>query len=194
MKKLLYIAALAMVLFACTQSHHDRAKQLIEADMQKTFGGSVQYEAMSTTVDSAFAPFDDPAVLEKVAQVISMSNAVDSLTQVAARAQEALDNGDDDAQAQIDAALAQIDEIKKNGSEVLSSVIDIMFEGRKFAGFKATHSFSMKQGGAASNKREVLIVDSTLTRVLYRCDENRYKQLQDTLASLNAQLEANDQE
>lgn len=63
MKKFFYLALVAIVVVACGQSQEQKAESLIKEELKKSLYKPETYKPIETKVDSAFAPYDDPAFL-----------------------------------------------------------------------------------------------------------------------------------
>lgn len=61
MKKFFYFAFSTLVLVACSQSQEQKAEVLIKESLKKSLYKPETYKPVETKVDSAFAPYDDPA-------------------------------------------------------------------------------------------------------------------------------------
>ena len=60
-------------ILSCSQSPQNEVNALIQKNVEKTLSHPESYEALQTVVDSAFAPFDDPAFFEKTLEICKMN-------------------------------------------------------------------------------------------------------------------------
>lgn len=65
MKKVSVLALLLVLLVSCS-SNEDKANRLIKKEMKKTLFIADSYEPVETQLDSAFAPFDNPELFERM--------------------------------------------------------------------------------------------------------------------------------
>ena len=72
MKKFIYLSFLTLVLVACSQSQEKKAEALIKESLKKSLYKPETYKPVETKVDSAFAPYDDPAFFEELAELEKM--------------------------------------------------------------------------------------------------------------------------
>ena len=59
MKKIFYLALVAIVMVACGQSQEQKAEYLIKESLKKSLYKPETYKPVETKVDSAFAPCHD---------------------------------------------------------------------------------------------------------------------------------------
>ena len=68
MKNCWYLALFAVIVVACGQSQEQKAETLIKENLKKSLYKPESYKPVETKVDSAFAPYDDPAFFEELAE------------------------------------------------------------------------------------------------------------------------------
>lgn len=79
MKKIFYLALVAIVIVACKQSQEQKAEYLIKESLKKSLYKPETYKPVETKVDSAFAPYDDPAFFEELAELGEMNSEYEEL-------------------------------------------------------------------------------------------------------------------
>lgn len=124
-----------------SQSPDDKAKTLIRKSIEKTLAHPESYEALETVVDSAFAPFDDPAFFNKTLEICKMNlNELD------------------------DSRIAEI----QDGIQMLC---DMMGTEYRFIGYKITHKYCFKESDDESFIGEnVYILDEDMNTILAEYD------------------------
>lgn len=124
-----------------SQSPDDKAKTLIRNSIEKTLAHPESYEALKTVVDSAFAPFDDPAFFSKTLEICKLNMC----------------ELDDSREAEI-----------KDGIQELS---DMMGNEYRFIGYKVTHCYSAQgDNGEVFPHEKVYILDKDTKTILAEYD------------------------
>ena len=137
---MLIVLAVISIL-SCGQSSQNEVNALIQKDVEKTLSHPESYEALQTVVDSAFAPFDDPAFFEKTLEICKMNIEEES-----------------------DSLSAKIAE---RGQELIA----MMGTEYRFIGYKVTHSYSAQNDeGYTFTGEKVYILDKDMKNVLAEYD------------------------
>lgn len=128
-------------ILSCSQSPQNEVNALIQKNVEKTLSHPESYEALQTVVDSAFAPFDDPAFFEKTLEICKMNIEEES-----------------------DSLAAKIAE---RGQELIA----MMGTEYRFIGYKVTHSYSARDDeGVTFTGEKVYIMDKDMKNVLAEYD------------------------
>lgn len=90
MKKIIYFAIVAAIMVSCGQSQEQRAEALIKESLKKSLYKPETYKSVETKVDSAYAPYDDPAFFEELAELGKMNNEYTELEEKAKRAKSSM--------------------------------------------------------------------------------------------------------
>lgn len=128
-------------ILSCSQSPQNEVNALIRKNVEKTLSHPESYEALQTVVDSAFAPFDDPAFFEKTLEICKMNIEEES-----------------------DSLAAKIAE---RGQELIA----MMGTEYRFIGYKVTHNYSARDDeGVTFTGEKVYIMDKDMKNVLAEYD------------------------
>ena len=126
-------------IISCSKSYIDRKDDLVGTcliDPNK-------YERIVTSIDSAFAPFDDPVFFEKTLKICKMS--VGEL---------------DDS---------QVAEIQERGQEL----IDMMGSEYRFIGFKVIQHYSLRDDKTEiASEKKIYIMDKDMANIFVEYDPN----------------------
>lgn len=126
---------------SCSQSSDGKAKALISESIEKALVHPESYKPLETVVDSAFAPFDDPAFFEKTLEICKMNM-----------------NELDDSQAA---------EVQRN----IQELSDMMGTEYRFIGYKVTHSYSAQDAeGEPFVGEKVYIIDKDMNAIITEYD------------------------
>ena len=90
MRKIFYLALIAVIMVACSQSQEQKAEALIKESLKKSLYKPETYKPVETKVDSAFAPYDDPAFFEELAELGKMNNEYAELEEKAKHAKSSM--------------------------------------------------------------------------------------------------------
>ena len=127
---------------SCSQpSAENKVGTYIQESIKKSLTHPESYLAIETVVDSAFAPFDDPAFFGKTLEICKMNIEEES-----------------------DSLSAKIAE---RGRELIA----MMGTEYRFIGFKVTHVYSVEDDGEnATIRKRIFIMDDKLTKSLAEYD------------------------
>ena len=141
MKKLLLLTLTVFSIISCSQSPENKANALIQKDVKNTLSHPESYEALETVVDSAFAPFDDPAFYKKTLMIVkkTVGETNDSI----------------------------VLELRKDCQELS----DMMGTEYRFIGYKIKHSYSAQDNeGEPFVGERVYIMDKDMSGILAKYD------------------------
>ena len=202
MKKFIYLTFLTLVLVACSQSQEQKAEVLIKESLKKSLYKPETYKPVETKVDSAFAPYDDPAFFEELAELGKMNSEYEELEEKAKRAKSSMAiwsgpyqtaygrNEYQEAKEEYDEANAKIDKLKTKGKKQYEKVISMLQGERKFIGFKALHNYRAdNNAGNTLIGNTIFFIDENFTEVQYSMEAEEYNQVQDAINQFKEQME-----
>lgn len=202
MKKFFYFAFWALVSVACSQSQEQKAEVLIKESLKKSLYKPETYKPVETKVDSAFAPYDDPAFFEELAELGKMNSEYEELEEKVKRAKSsmAIWSGPyltayerkeyQEAKEEYDEANAKIDKLKTKGKKQYEKVVSLFQGERKFIGFKALHNYRAdNNAGNTLIGNTIFFIDENFTEVRYSMAAEEYNQVQDAINQFKEQIE-----
>lgn len=202
MKKFFYLAFSTLVLLACSQSQEQKAEVLIKESLKKSLYKPETYKPVETKVDSAFAPYDDPAFFEELAELGKMNSEYEELEEKAKRAKSSMAiwsgpyqtaygrNEYQEAKEEYDEANAKIDKLKTKGKKQYEKVISMLQGERKFIGYKALHNYRAdNNAGNTLIGNTIFFIDENFTEVQYSMEAEEYNQVQDAINQFKEQME-----
>ena len=143
MKKVLLFVLVMASLMLCGKSYRDQTIASVSEDIGKSLIDPEKYETISTVIDSAFAPFDDPVFFEKTLKIckISVGELDDSL----------------------------IAEIQEHGQEL----IDMIGAEYRFIGFKVTQDYCLRDDKPEiASEKKIYIMDKDMANIFVEYDPN----------------------
>ena len=143
MKKVLLFVLVMASLMLCGKSYRDQTIASVSEDIGKSLIDPEKYETISTVIDSAFAPFDDPVFFEKTLKIckISVGELDDSL----------------------------IAEIQEHGQEL----IDMIGSEYRFIGFKVTQDYCLRDDKTEiASEKKIYIMDKDMANIFVEYDPN----------------------
>jgi hypothetical protein len=178
---------------------------LIKDNLRKVLYKPETYKAVETKVDSAFAPYDDPAFFEELAELGKMNSEYEELEEKAKHAKSSMAmwsgpyqtafgrNEYQEAKEEYDEANAMIEKLKTKGKKQYEKVAT-MFQGeRKFIGYKALHNYRAdNNAGNTLIGNRIFFIDENFTEVQYSMEVEEYNQWQDAIEQLKEQIEEAD--
>lgn len=202
MKKFFYFVFLALVLVACSQSQEQKAEELIKESLKKSLYKPETYKPVETKVDSAFAPYDDPAFFEELAELGNMNSEYEDLEEKAKRAKSSMaiwsgpyqtaygKNEYQEAKEEYDEANAKIEKLKTKGKKQYEKVITMLQGERKFIGYKVLHNYRAdNNAGNTLIGNMIFFIDENFTEVQYSMESEEYSQVQDAISQFKEQME-----
>ena len=202
MKKFIYLSFLTLVLVACSQSQEQKAEALIKESLKKSLYKPETYKPVETKVDSAFAPYDDPAFFEELAELGKMNSEYEDLEEKAKRAKSSMAiwsgpyqtaygrNEYQEAKEEYDKANAQIEKLKTKGKKQYEKVVSMLQSERKFIGYKALHNYRAdNNAGNTLIGNTIFFINQNFTEVRYSMEEDEYEQVQNAIRQFKEQIE-----
>jgi hypothetical protein len=127
----------------CGKSFRDQTIVSVSEDIGKSLIDPEKYETISTVIDSAFAPFDDPVFFEKTLKICKMSVG------------------------ELDDSL--IVDIQERGQEL----IDMMGSEYRFIGFKVIQHYSLRDDKTEiASEKKIYIMDKDMANIFVEYDPN----------------------
>ncbi len=202
MKKLFYLALISAVMVACGQSQEQKAEALIKESLKKSLYKPETYKPVETKVDSAFAPYDDPALFEELAELGKMNSEYEELKSKAKRAKTTMSiysgpymsafdrNQYQEAKKDYNEANEKIEKLKTKGRKQLEKVIKILQGSSKFVGYKAIHNYRAdNNAGNTLIGNTIFFIDKNFEEITYSMEVEEYDQVQEAIDQLQEQLE-----
>ena len=202
MKKFFYFAFFAAVLVSCSQSKEQKAEELIKDSLKKSLYKPETYKPVETKVDSAFAPYDDPALFEELAELGTLNSEYEDLEEKAKRAKSSMAiwsgpyqtafgrNEYQEAKDEYDEANAEIEKLKTKGKKQYEKVVTMLQGERKFIGYKALHNYRAdNNAGNTLIGNTIFFIDENFTEVQYSMEVEEYNQVQEAISQLEEQME-----
>jgi hypothetical protein len=200
--KQIYLAILTFVLIACSQSQEQKAEALIKESLKKSLYKPETYKPVETKVDSAFAPYDDPAFFEELVELGKMNSEYEELEEKAKRAKSSMAiwsgpyqtafgrNEYQEAKEEYDEANVQIEKLKTKGKKQYEKVVSMLQSERKFIGYKALHNYRAdNNAGSTLIGNTFFFIDENFTEVRYSMEEEEYEQVQNAISQFKEQIE-----
>lgn len=187
MNKIIYFVILAIVLVSCNQSNEQKAESLVKETMKKNLVKPDTYEPIETKVDSAFAPYDDPKMYEILEKVGLLSYDIDQLKMKIRMAESSMDIWGSDkyspnykhAKEDYEEAIEKMESLQKKFEKYGTEARAIVEGGRKFAGFKVTHSYRASNNAGNTIVDElVFFLNKDLSEVVTKIKLDDYKRIQ----------------
>ena len=206
MKKFFYLVFFALVLVACSQSQEQKAEVLIKESLKKSLYKPETYKPVETKVDSAFAPYDDPAFFEEFAEFVKMNSDYEELEEKAKSAkssmaiwsgpyQTAYDRNEyQEAKEEYDEANEKIEKLKTKALKQYEKVVRMLQGERKFIGYKVFHNYRAdNNAGSTLIGNTIFFIDENFTEVLFYLEAEEYNQVQDAISQFKEQMEESEE-
>lgn len=202
MKKIFYFAFVTFVMAACGQSQEQKAEALIKDILKKSLYKPETYKPVETKVDSALAPYDDPAFFEELAELGKMNSEYADLEEKAKHAKSSMSiwsgpyqtafgrNEYQEAKAKYDEANTKIEKLKTKGRKQYEKVAKMLQGERKFIGYKAVHNYRAdNNAGNTLIGNTIFFIDENFTEVRYSLEVEEYNQIQEAINQFKEQIE-----
>lgn len=206
MKKVFYSVLFALILVACGQSPEQKAESLIKESLKKSLYKPETYKPVETKVDSAFAPYDDPAFFEVLAELAKLNVEYEELEEKAKHAKSSMSiwsgpyqtafgrNEYREAKEDYEEANAKIEKLKTKGRKQYEKVGSMLQSERKFIGYKALHNYRAdNNAGNTLIGNTIFFIDENFTEVRYSLEIEEYNQIQEAISQFKEQLEESEE-
>lgn len=202
MKKIINLLFVAVIMIACSQSPEQKAEALVKESLKKTLYKPETYKAVETKVDSAFAPYDDPAFFEELAELGKMNDEYAELEEKAKHAKSSMyiwsgpyqsafgRNEYQEAKEEYEEANAKIEKLKTKGRKQYEKVAMMLQGERKFIGYKVLHNYRAdNNAGNTLIGNTIFFIDENFTEVRYSLEVEEYNQIQEAISQFKEQIE-----
>lgn len=190
MKKLFYLALIAIALSACT-SKEKKAEALIKDYLKMSLLKPDTYKPVKTILREANSPYDDLDLLKEVKQLQDIALEYD-LTEAQAKnakSSMALNSGSyqsaytrneyQEAKEKYDNANAKIEELKAKGKNLYEKIAKKLKSTPELIGYKAFHNFRADDNNGNTYIGNVIaLFDKDMERVTYMFEMEEYDALQ----------------
>ena len=206
MKKLFYFVLVAIVMVACGLSQEQKAEALIKDILKKSLYKPETYKPVETKVDSAFAPYDDPAFFEELAELGKMNSEYADLEEKAKRAKSSMSiwsgpymtaygkNEYQEAKEEYDEANSKMEKLKTKGRKQYEKVANMLQGSRKFIGYMAVHNYRAdNNAGNTLIGNTIFFIDKNFEEITYSMEVEEYNQMQEAISQLKEQIEETDE-
>ncbi|MBR5037514.1 MAG: hypothetical protein IKX65_02200 [Prevotella sp.] len=201
-KKSFYFALLTLMLVACGQSKEQKAETLIKESLKKYLYKPETYKPVDTKVDSAFAPYDDPAFFEALAKLESINSEYEDLNEEAKREKSAMaiwsgpyqslfgKEEYQQAKEKYDDANAKMEKLISQRKKLSDKIETILKAERRFIGYKAIHNYRAdNNAGNTLIGNTIFFFDESFKEVTYYMDVEDYNQVQEAIGEYKEQIE-----
>jgi PBP1b-binding outer membrane lipoprotein LpoB len=202
MKKILLLFSIALIFCSCSKSPEDKANELIKAELRKSLYKPDSYKPIETKLDSAFTPYDNPALFEKMEELVGMGDELNDLNRNLKRAKSSMSiwnspymssfgrNEYNEAKEEYENANSRIEKLKEKGQKKFEEVVSLLVKQPQFIGYLATHNYRAdNNAGNTLIGNSVFIIDKDFKEVLFSCEVEEYNQIQKTIKQFEEQFE-----
>ena len=202
MKKIFYLALVAIVMVACGQSLEQKAEYLIKESLKKSLYKPETYKPVETKVDSAFAPYDDPAFFEELAELGKMNSEYEELESKAKHAKSSMAiwsgpymsaygrNEYQEVKSDYEEANAKLEKLKTKGRKQFEKIANMLQVSNKFIGYKAVHNYRAdNNAGNTLIGNTIFFIDKNFEEITYSMEVDEYNQVQEAISSFKEQIE-----
>lgn len=192
-QKILLGAVVVTMLASCNLSPETKANHLIKKAMKMSLYQADTYDPVSTQLDSAFTPFDDPAFYDKALKIYRLGENIEKYKREMKSAQSTMSiydyaysssygrNEYREAKKEYDELAAKKTKAENKVKQYAAELKTEMEKKPQFIGFKATHSYRAKNNAGQTVFGEIVFLfDKDISQVveIYNSDENDYKAVQ----------------
>ena len=202
MKKVLFFTFIVFIICSCSKSPEEKANELIKAELRKSLFKPDTYNPIETKLDSAFAPYDDPVLFEKMTELLKMGVELEALDREMKHAKSSMSiwsgpymssygrNEYNEAKEDYDEANSKIEKLKEKGHKKYEEIIKLLEQSPKFIGYLATHNYRAdNNAGNTLIGNSVFIIDKDFKNVLFSCEVEEYNQMQEAIKQLEEKRE-----
>jgi len=201
MRNLLYIFIFVLFFSSCGKSPEEKANELIKAELRKSLFKPDSYNPIETKLDSAFTPYDDPVLFEKMMELVDIGAEIEGLNHDMKQAKSSMSiwsgpymdsfgrNEYNEAKEEYDKANSKKEKLTEKGKEKFEEVVNILKQKRNFIGYLATHNYRAdNNAGNTLIGNTVFIIDKDFKEVLFSCELEEYNEIQQTLEEIEDRM------
>ncbi len=181
------------MLASCSLSPETKANHLIKKAMKMSLYQADTYDPVSTQLDSAFTPFDDPAFYDKTLKIYKLGESIEKYKREMKSAQSTMSIYDNiyassygrneyrEAKMEYDELAAKKTKAENKVKQYAAELKTAMEKKPQFIGFKATHSYRAdNNAGQTMFGETVFLFDKDITQIVkaYNSEESDYKAVQ----------------
>lgn len=191
MKKFSYAILLAIMFVACNQSPEKKAEALIKDDLKKLLYKPETYKPVETKVDTAFAPYDNPALFEEMSALIKLSSEFSELNEEMKNAKSSMaiwgdgrsafdKNCYQEAVDKYNMANASFEKLVVKGKKIKENLFSMLQGEKQFIGYKAFHNYRAdNNAGNTLIGNMVYFIDKDFKEIQYALELEEYNKLHD---------------
>jgi response regulator RpfG family c-di-GMP phosphodiesterase len=168
MKKLVYLALIAIALTACT-SKEKKAEKLIKEELKAYLYKPDSYKPVKTVVTEAYSPYDNPILWEDVKELKDMELEYELTEAQVKSAKSSMANWSDshsaygkneyqEAKEDYDEATAKLEELKAKGKKLYEKIILELKSEKVMIGYKAVHNYRAESNDGSSCIGNVVVI------------------------------------
>ena len=194
MKKIIVCFCALFLILACVKSPTQKAEALIKSEKIKTISKSTTYEVIETTVDSAFAPKDDPEFFKQMEEATQMNDRYNALQKEISELKDsiALISQRPELKMEYEDLVQkrknlewESDVVKEKGRAKYYQLMEVAASEPKFIGFKAMHTYRIhNEAGSTLPTTEFYLFDTEMNQIKYSCDSIYYAEAQEGIQNL----------
>ena len=201
MKRILLFALVAIAMSACNLTKESKAEALVKESLKKMLYKPNTYEPIETKVDSAFAPYDDPAFFEELDKLEKLDIEYDELKDKIKDAKSDMSswvnsssafgrNEYQEAKANYDEANTQMAKLMPKGRKQYNKVMSMLQAKPKFIGYYALHNYRAdNNAGNTVIGHTVFFLDKDCKEVIYYMELDDYNRKQELIEKYIEQIE-----
>ena len=207
MKKAFFLLSIIRVLCSCNMTPQSKAKELIKDAVKKTLYHEDSYDPVETVIDSAFSPKDDPAFHALLKDVLELSVKLKMLEATAETAKTGMSiwrgplmtdlsrNEYNNSKKEYEETTEKIDQCKKRGKKKAEKLLSMLVADPQFMGYKVYHSYRAQDNeGQINFGNKIFIIDKEMKKVLYTFEKEEYDEIQEAIASLEEEIQEEDED
>ena len=202
MKKILLFALITITMSAsCNLTKESKAEALVKESLKKALYKPDTYKPIETKVDSAFAPYDDPALFKELEKLEELNTEHEGLQIQIKHSKSSMAIWSDpysayakneykEAKADYDEANEKMEKLMSKGKKQYNKVSTMLHTRPKFIGFKVIHNYRADNNiGNTLIGNAIFFIDKDFKEVIYSMELDEYNQIQKTIEQYIEQIE-----
>lgn len=200
--KITFILGLTLLFMAC-KTDEEKINSLISESVEYAYPNmkAKTFQIHETKVDSAFAPFDDPVVLEKMTEVEVIEKEIADCDYTIEQAQQMirtrdkeLRSGDlsafhraifEDAEVDREKAIEQKATYQEKIAEKQQEIQEMLQVEQSFCGYKVFAAYSFEDGLGKQDQHTYFFLDKRQKSVVLTLSQASYDNFQSSLKALS---------
>ena len=205
MKKVIYLALVAIVLVSCEKTPQQKAEALVEETVKKVLFKPDTYDPIETKLDSIVSPYNDPDFYKEVTNFSELLTEVSWCENGIKSAKKDMSFYDDsfsssyfksqyqEAKEKYEKAVNKYENLKEKIQKKYEGIAKKLKGEHAFSGYVIAHSFrANNNAGQTQIGNYIFFVDKNIENILYTLNDYEANEFAETIGQIREKMESDE--